>query len=875
MSFDLEKAIREWKSKLRKHSGFEDADIEELEDHLRSSIDDRGEESVEGKFNALMKEQYVNLSKVSDEYAFQRTTSNLHFRLLGNYIKVGLRTLRRHNTFSFINLLGLVTGLASVLSILIYINFELSYDEFHTNHRNIYRLNALFDRPSGSIYYPLIPPAVAPAFQNEFPEIERSARLRYSYNVLLHNEEHSFYEEKVFFAEQAFLDMFSFEWLQGAEHKALTEVNSVVLTQQMATKYFGVENPIGKIITYDNEIRLKVTGVIADVPDQSTINFDFLISFDTFEPGPDAIQPLTSWAWLGFLTYVQLSEQVQVPDLESKMSVLFAETSPAAMNIKARMELQPLSDIYLKSGHLANPQGGLFKTNEMSNLLSLGIVAVLIVLIAFFNYFNITTAFLRTRAKEMGVRKVFGSSKTKIATQMAMETLLMISFATFLAWVIVFISSNGWHILPLLPELPILLKLIGVSVVLVIFFTLVSGILLGAVFSSFSTTALLQKKLFQQQKRISGGSIVLLLQFGISATMIMISLIVVNQIKFLSEKELGYNKEGVLVAKFRSEEMHKRRQTFVEELEALNDVKAVSFAPPMDGSSASSPIRLQEWEVEQAIQVAYFGVDYQFENVIGLQIKDGRFFSKDHASDSAGSLLINETLAKMLGEDDVLHKKVIFAGGSDMEIIGVFKDFHFQSLHHEIGPMALEMWLGQPRNVLIRFDTENIPGTLSDIEQKWADVFQDGAFPFDYRFLDEQLASMYKSEQEFSKLLQVFTGLAIFVALLGLFGLSAVNINLNLKQIGIRRVLGAELKDIAFVVSRKFLVIVVLAILWAIPVVWWLMSKWLENYAYATDLTISYPLITLVVVLAITVATLATQVYRVMTVNPSKILKSE
>jgi putative ABC transport system permease protein len=873
MKFELEREIRNWKTKLRKHRGFEDADIEELEDHLRSKLEAK---KLEGKseketFYEILQDDYSDLATVSELFTNQRSTSSLFPALLLNYFKVGWRSFARTKTYFTINLMGLVIGLTSVLYIIFYVNFELNYDGFHDNSNQIYRVNTLFERGASKMHYPIIPPAFGPEAQASFSEIQNMSRLRYSYDVLMKQGDESFYEEKVFFAEPAFLEMFSFEWLYGNSKGALSELNTIVLTKKMANKYFGESDPLGQVITYNNEIDLKVIGVIQDVPEQSHFTFDFLISFETFKPGPGSLEPLTSWRWLGFLTYIQISPNADVEVLKKKMLDLF-ESHRNSANTSVNIQLQPLKEIYLTSGGLSNPQGGLFKVNDPDNLISLGVIAVLIIVISFFNYFNITSALMRTRSKEIGIRKVFGTSRRKVFIQMGSETLIIVSLASAISWILITLLG-GFEQFKIIEE-SIYIAILA-SLTILIFFTLLSSILFGSTFSSYSAMALLRSKLTSSTtSKFSISRLVLLLQFGISAALIMVSLIVISQLNYFSKKDLGYDSEGILMAKFGSDEMNVRRQTFVDASMNIPSVEAVSYGPSLDGSTSGSPLRLKEWPEDQVIQTAYFGVDFEFDKILNLEMTSGRFFSKEYARDSAEALIINETLAEMLGLENPIGQKVVFARG-DYEIVGVFKDFHYKSLHHEIGPLAMELWLGQPRNIMVKYQTENIGRTLQELESTWKEVFNEGGFPFDYRFLDEQLQSMYQKEQEFATLLKIFTSLAIFLALLGLFGLSSINIQQKIKQIGIRRVLGAEMNQIAAVVGKRYIVTSVLGILFALPFAFVFMSGWLDNFAYSINLNLGYPIITLVAVLSITVLTLSYQVYRVMTVNPSNILRDE
>lgn len=877
MSFNLESAIAQWKQSLMRSGKFEEGDLAELEDHFRMSLEAAIEDgsTTEEAFHKILKAHYSDLQVISSQFEEQRQVSRFASALLINYFKVGYRAFGRHRMYFMINLFGLVLGLTSILSIILYLNHELDFDTFNTRHEQIHRVTIHYERASGNIDYPLIPPAAGLAFEEAVPEVLKSARLRYAYSVQMHHENESFYEDRVFFADPSFLEMFSYEWLKGNASGALSAINTIVLTASIAEKYFGQENPIGKIITYDNAIDLKVIGVIQDPPKQSHLKFDFLISFDTYKPGPGGLEPITSWRWLGFPTYLELVPGADVQQVRQKITQVAETRNDRPPNgTKVSYELQPLADAYLQSGHLPNPQGGLYRVNDPENLRNLAIIAGLILIIAFFNYYNISMALIRTRTREMGIRKVFGASKKRMMHQMATESFVLLSSATLVAWLAIWIVNQSIDLLPAI-TLTSLVPMMIFSFSIILMFTISSGFMLGGSLSVYSTLSLLQQKLWRRSRSFSPANLVLLVQFGISAALIMVSFIVIQQISFFSEKELGYNHEGVLVAKFRGEAMHQKRDAFVNSLSEVPEIVSVSYGPNLDGSNSSNPLRLRSWGTEEVVQTAYFGVDYEFQNIIDLEVLEGRYFSREIAGDSTHAIMINETLAEKLGFENPIGEKVIFTAGDEFEIIGVYKNFHYKSLHHEIGPMALKVWLGVPRNVLIRYNSPNISKVLSSIESKWANVFPGGNYPLDYRFLDEQLQSMYGKEQEYATLLKVFTGLAIFIAILGLFGISSVNIDLNLKQIGIRRVLGADLKQITRLVSRQFLLLVVFATLGAIPVVYFLMEKWLANFAYAITLGPGFPMLAMVIMLTVSIATLAFQVYRVMIVNPTTILKNE
>ena len=403
MAFDLEKSLSCWRKALRRHKGFEEGDIAELEDHFRERFIDLCHQglSEEAAFQQILDTDYANLQHLDHAYQGERAIGHNGMALFTNFLKVGLRSISRHSSYSMLNILGLTVGFAGVFGILIYLQQELSYDDFHENADDLYRVNLHFTRASGEIHYPIIPPAFGPELKANLPYVQNVARLRYAYPIIMRHEQTSFFEKKVFFAESAFLEMFSFPLTMGNPDEVLTAPNTAVITESMARKYFDTASPLGKVINYNNEIDLEVVGVMEDVPANSHFQFDFLISFETFKPGPGSLEPLTSWRWLGFLTYVQLQPGAEAEALQGMATELFMANNNSSNNRTVAVEIQPLKDIYLGSGGISNPQGGLFKINDPKNLRSLAIVAALIIIIAFFNYFNILAALMYTRTKEV------------------------------------------------------------------------------------------------------------------------------------------------------------------------------------------------------------------------------------------------------------------------------------------------------------------------------------------------------------------------------------------------------------------------------------------------------------------------------------------
>ncbi|MEP1097391.1 MAG: ABC transporter permease [Cyclobacteriaceae bacterium] len=880
-SFDLEAAILSWKKNLHKHQGIEPADIEELEDHLRSNIEELVDDnySIESAFNTIIARDWENVKTVSREFYTMRTKKNqLPIALLNNFLKVSFRSIRKRWSYSIINLFGLVLGLSSVFGISIYVVQELSYDHFHKNGSEIYRVVNVFTRASGELRYPSAPPALAPAIGTSLPGIERVSRLRVTDDILIEYEGKQFFETEGFYADSSFLKMFSFSLEQG-NLNALDLPNSIVLTRSMGKKYFGEENPMGKILTFDNDRSLKVTGILDEIPQNSHINFNFLISFSTYVVPEGYLADLTSWGWLGFPTYFQTDKNANIEDLEASLVATYKELNASNANRDIEIVLQPLYDIYLKSGNLSNPHGGVFATNSIQTILSLVAIASLILFVASFNYLNITTASFQTRFKEMGLRQVIGSGKSKIIVQLITESFITVSLAGIMALMVAYAGlSFGFE--EIATERLINFETIAVAITIIVALSLTLGMIIGLVAGASLVRAKMLELLKGKQKLQSSKGYLkhsmLFIQYLISAGLIMLSIVVGNQINYMSEKELGFEKEGIIVLSGLNDQIADSYERLSQKMRLNPEILSSSLAShAFEGHSSSSPMRRVEWADDQSFQSGYYQVGYEFLEVSGVKLKDGRFFSKTIASDSTNAIVLNETAAKAMDIASADGQKVRFAGGVDYEVIGIMEDFHFRSLHHDIGPLAFIMPFGNPGYIVVKYQTDDLPSVISQIESDWNEVNQGSAGALTVSFLNDMISSQYEKDYYFSSLIRFFTFLAILIACMGLWGLTSIAINLKIKQISIRKVLGAKPLDIALGIGRIFLLAALAGTIVSWPIVHILSTKWLSNFAYHINPDILIFIQSLLIIAAISGATLLSQFFRIDKTNPTDILHSE
>ncbi|MEP5612250.1 MAG: ABC transporter permease [Cyclobacteriaceae bacterium] len=880
-SFDLEKSIQQWREKLHKFQGIEPADIEELEDHLRSNIEElvvKGH-SEKSAFDSIIERDWKNAKSVSKEYYSVKTRKNtLPIALLNNFLKVSIRSLRKRWSYSIINLFGLVLGLSSVFGISIYVVHELSYDHFHENGKEIYRVVNVFTRASGELRYPSAPPALAPAIGTSLPGIERVTRLRVTDDILLEYQGKQFFETAGFYADSSFLNMFSFSLNQGTS-TALDLPNSIVLTSAMAKKYFGEENPIGKLLTFDSDRSLKVTGILEEVPKSSHIHFDYLISFTTYVVPEGYLADLNSWSWLGFPTYFQINSNSNIEDLETALVAAYKELNASSANRDIEIVLQPLYDIYLKSGNLSNPHGGVFATNNINTILSLVAIASLILFVASFNYLNITTASFQTRFKEMGLRQVIGSGKSKIIGQLITESFLTVSIAGTIALVLAYIGLQfGFDEIG--TENLVRFNTIAAAILIIIALSLVLGLIIGLV----AGTALIQTKMLELLKgsksvKSSKGLLkhsMLFIQYLISAGLVMLSIVVGNQINYMNEKELGFEKEGVIVLSGLNEQITNSYDRLREKMKLNPAILSASLSShAFEGQSSSGPMRRVEWSADQSFHSGYYQVGYEFLEVSGVQLIDGRFFSRDIATDSTNAVVLNETAAKAIGIESTNGEKVIFAGGVERTVIGIMEDFHFRSLHHDIGPLAFIMPFANPGYIVVKYRSNNLPSVIAQIESDWGELNQGAASSLTVSFLDDMIRKQYEKDYYFSNLIRFFTFLAILIACMGLWGLTSIAINLKIKQISIRKVLGAKPADIVLGIGRIFLLAAFAGTIASWPIVHILSTNWLSNFAYHINPGMIIFLQSLAIISVISGITLWSQFFRINRTNPTITLQSD
>ncbi|HEY4335833.1 MAG TPA: ABC transporter permease [Puia sp.] len=801
---------------------------------------------------------------------------------------VAVRSLWRNKAISAIHVFGLALGMATCLLILLFIRHELSYDRYNEKSDRIVRVTFRGRMNGGEIKEANVMPAVAATLRKEFPEVLDATRLR---SVGVHRISYgtkTFREDEMAFADSNFFRVFTLPLVKGNASTALLQPNTVVISRAVAGKYFGTEDPIGKVLNFtDDHAALTVTGVMDAVPETSHFHFDLFASMTTL---PESRSE--NWMSSNFFTYLVLPEGFDPRKLEAKlpgviekyigpqiqkgMGVSIAQFRASGNYIG--FVLQRLTDIHLHS----DLTGDLSAPGDVRYVYILGAVAVFMLLIACINFMNLSTAGATKRAKEVGIRKVLGSLRGQLVGQFLVESLLLTMTAMLIALVMVWFSlpafsrlaghdlSLNWSALPWL--LPVLLL-----------FTLLTGLLAGVYpaffLSAFRPVAVL-KGLFRAGKGSAGlRSSLVIFQFFISISLIIGTVVVYQQLSYIQHKKLGYDRDQVMIVQD-TYWLGNNQDFFRQQLERDPRVASVSASNylPAGNSYSNNFLVYPDNQSDKFANTRRFDVDYQYIPTLGMEIRGGRNFSRDYGSDSS-AMIINETAAHFFGWDDKAIGHTITEPNNNRpptvyHVIGIVKDFHFRSLREMITPLVMTLGRnGDGNSLIVRTKTPGVAGLIATLQKRWTE--QKAGAPFSYSFLDDRFRDTYQAEQNIGRILGIFAGLTIFVACLGLFGLATFTAEQRTKEIGIRKVLGANTAGIVALLSKDFLRLVVLAFGIAAPLAWWMMNKWLQDFAYR--ITIGWWIFALAAVLAmlITLLTVSFRAIRAANANPIKSLRSE
>jgi putative ABC transport system permease protein len=817
--------------------------------------------------------------------------------MLRNYFKIALRSLLKQRVYSFINIVGLAVGIAGCLIIVLFVSDEFSYDKFHQNADRIYKVALERKYPQHSTYYAFIPHSYADVMPKDFPEIEQVVRMGGPFNNVLvsykdeqNGTEKKFEENFIMAADSNFFSMFSVKLLKGDASGVLKNQTDVVITSTTAQRYFGSEDPVGKTIVIFNQ-PFKITGVSEDLPENSHFKFDFLTKWTEQFFGNGNRQNFTSFS---AHVYLLLRPGSKPEDLVAKFPKMVDTYAAAQIESELgkswedykkegngyRYFLQPLTSIHLDPTHI---EGKMKPGGNINYVYFLICVAVLIVVIACINFMNLATARSAERAREVGVRKTMGSGKPQLIAQFLTESILICILATMLALVLAQFALpffNG------LANKTLALNLSPGIIVGLLAFALLVGVLAGSypafALSAFNPVVVMKGNFGGQSKGAWLRNGLVVFQFWISIVLIVGTLVVSDQMHFMQRQSLGYAKDQILVVE-RVFALQNKTQTFIDELKRIPGVSSAASSFALLGREGDYfGGQFQGEGSSEILTTKTMVFDDDFVDALELQVTQGRSFSKQ--SNDSLSIMLNETAVKTfgLGANPVGQKlsQVQRTENGNVtvtyQIIGVVKDFNFQSLRDQITPLAIqsnESFGGGAAYAYVKISQNDLAAVTNQVAEKW-NTLSDGQ-PLKYKFLDETLQANYDAEQRAGTLFSVFSGLAIFIACVGLFGLAAYTASLRTKEIGVRKVMGATVGSVIILLSRDFTKLILLAFVLAVPLSWYLMNNWLDNFAYRTTVGVGTFLTAGGVSVLISWVTVSYQSIKAAVRNPVKSLRSE
>jgi putative ABC transport system permease protein len=806
-----------------------------------------------------------------------------------NYLKITYRSMIKNKFYSLINVFGLSFGIACCILIFAYIGYEFSFDRYHKNADNIYRIVQKRTVEGRTQELPSSTGPMGPALVEEFPEVIDAARFMPTVIRSFIFEDRKFFQSGVFYADQSVFNIFSFELIEGDPKTALEAPFTMVVTEETAQKYFGDESPIGKTINWDNKFDYQITGVVKEPPPNSHFTFTCMASFSTLIRYAPRIG--SRWTIWGFATYLLLQENADPEKLEQKL-VGFNQRHLGQVLAEAggmlETYLQPLKKIHLFS-RLSSDLG---TNNDIRLIRAFAAIALLILCIACINFMNLATARSAGRAREVGLRKVLGAERRRLISQFLGESfafaLLSLIIAMFIVWFALPYFNNlaSREITINYINMPSLsLSLAGI----VLFVGLFAGSYPAFFLSAISPVVSLKSSHAQRSKKVSIRSILVVSQFAVSVILLICTMIIFNQQKYMRNKELGFNKEHLYVIALQNEEVRVGLESFKNELLQIDGVISACGTSMVPGemylfNTGTYPEGASE---EQVFQMDNFYVDHDFLKTFEIQVVKGRGFSKEMPTDFTDALMVNETAAEELGWDDPIGKKIkvllhpfdTSAGYTPLRVIGVFQDIHQRSLYSVINPTFVQYIKNEgpienrARRLTVRLATDDLPGTTAKIEQKWKDIYPN--HPYHSFFLDEFFERLHRAEQKLGEIFRAFSLLAIIIGCLGLLGLAAFTAEQRTKEIGIRKVLGSSVGSIVVLLCRKYLGLIVIANAIAWPIAFFAMKKWLQSFPYPVTIGLMTFVITALLSFVIAFGTVGYQSVKAARKNPSDSLRYE
>jgi putative ABC transport system permease protein len=792
--------------------------------------------------------------------------------MLRNYVKIALRNIIRHKSYSFINIAGLAIGMACCFLIILWVQDELSFDQFHEKKNELYRVVGDLQIGDQISHSARTPNPLGPALVKEYPEIVNFTRFQGFDHWHVQAGEKNFLNDLLAVADPSFFEIFTFPFLKGNPKTALLGPLSIVITEDMANKYFGDEESIGKVIKIHNK-EFHVTGLIKNIPPNSHIQFDAMFPIINMEDFWH--DNFDNWERVMYYTYIQLQKNTSGEDVSKKISGVVKKYNP---KLNSKIYLQPLKDIHLRSNYQMDLDN--YQKSSITYVYIFSLIALWILMIACINFVNLATAQSSKRAKEVGMRKVIGADKTDIIKQFLGESILLSFIALIFALALVelflpaFNTLSGKDIkLDFSNNIFIILGVIGLA--------LITGILSGSYpslfLSSFKPVDILRG--ISKIGKNHGAyirKILIIAQFCFTIMLIIATTVIYSQLRYIRNRDLGFDKENLIYFPSHGA-FHNPDNYEVIKYELLQNPNVLNITmsyPPALGSDATTDINWEGKNPHEEIIMRIIDVDCDYLETFKMKMNQGRFFSKDYSTE-ASNYIINQAAAVAMGDESPVGKR-LWIRSNEGTIIGVIKNFHHRSLHNEIAPVILKI-REEEAPICVRINSENIPETISFLKSKWNKYVGSyiSGYPFPYRFLDETIANFYKSEQKIGTVVKYFTCLAIFVSCLGLFGLASFMSQQRTKEIGIRKILGATISDILLLLTKEFAKWVLIANIIAWPIAYFVMNRLLQVYAYRINIGIWIFIAAAISALFITLITVSYHAIRAAFSNPIEALRYE
>ncbi|MDN5213849.1 ABC transporter permease [Fulvivirgaceae bacterium BMA12] len=793
--------------------------------------------------------------------------------MIKNYFIAAYRNLLRKKLYSLINLTGLTLGITCCLLIFLYVQNEYNYDRFHADGDRVFRVIRKSNDDKGAYKIGITSAPFAPALANDFENIIVNTTRILATEGLITSEGVSFMEEKISLADPTFFDVFSFPLVSGDPKTALNGDKSVVISQKMAKKYFGNQNPIDKIIVLDQEFELKVTGVLDQFPGNSHLQFDFLVSMAIVENK----SWFSDWWSNNLYTYVKLKDPGDRHLIDSRLGEFMEKYfGDHFENTGTRMDLllEPLSEIYFNN----QTQYDEVAHGDKSRTTVFILIAIFILAIACINFLNLATATAASRAKEVGIRKTSGAGRKDLIVQFLIESFIFSFVATILAF---FLAEIGFSLFNQFIGKEIIIVFNKLTYLLLAFtfvftISILSGLYPALVLSSFQPSQIMRQNLFTTNKGGTLRKFLVVFQFSVSLILMLATIVVIVQLDYVRNKELGFNKDNIVLLPFMEGAQYEKREQIKKQLLSLTSVKHITFISGEPGGFHDNHSFALPGEERKNIKMRTVFTDHDFQHVFDIPLVKGRTFSEEFRTDAGEAIIINEEAVKYLGwqQEEVLGKYIQnnFTDTIPRKVIGVIKNYHFASLKRKIDPLVITIGSNLAK-MAVKIDGKNTMPAIKEIEKIWSS-FAIG-YPVVYHFMDEQFDNLYRAEKKQKALFTIFTGIAILIACMGLFGLTTYSVERRIKEIGIRKILGARVATIFILLSKDLLKLVVIACLIALPAAWWFVERWLDNFAYRINIEFWMILLAILTAVIIAFLTVCYHGLKASYTNPVNALRTE